>query len=150
MLELRTPTTDELPVASALCLASKAHWGYDAAFLKACAAELTLHPEDLITSQVVILTDADVMCGVCQIVVDGQEADLHKLFVAPDQMRRGYGHRLMTWAIQTARDLGATRLVIEADPGAVPFYLHVGARRIGDAPSGSIPGRTLPLLDLQL
>lgn len=137
-------------MASALCLASKAHWGYDAAFLKACTAELTLLPEDLSTSQVAILTDADVLCGVCQVGVEGQEADLHKLFVAPDQMRSGHGQRLMNWAIQTARDLGATRLVIEADPGAEPFYLRIGALRIGETPSGSIPGRSLPLLEMQL
>ena len=33
---------------------------------------------------------------------------------------------------------------------AVPFYEHFGARQIGEEPSGSIPGRVLPLLELSL
>jgi len=36
--------------------------------------------------------------------------------------------------------------MLDADPDAEPFYLHHGARRIGEVPSGSIPGRMLPRL----
>jgi hypothetical protein len=37
---------------------------------------------------------------------------------------------------------------LEADPGAEPFYLAMGARRCGSVPSGSIPGRLLPVLEI--
>jgi hypothetical protein len=36
---------------------------------------------------------------------------------------------------------------LEADPGAEPFYLAMGARRCGSVRSGSIPGRLLPVLE---
>jgi hypothetical protein len=45
---------------------------------------------------------------------------------------------------------GAARMTIEADPDAAPFYRHLGARDIGLAPSGSIAGRVLPKLALDL
>jgi hypothetical protein len=41
-------------------------------------------------------------------------------------------------------------LQIEADPDAVRFYQRMGARLAGSAASGSIPGRTLPRLILDL
>lgn len=150
MTVLRAPTVDELPEVSALCLSSKAYWGYDAAFMAACVDELTLHPEELTTSHLVVLEDGDALCGMCQVGIDGTDADLLKLFVATDQIGRGHGRRLIEWAISVARDQGAHRLTIEADPGAEPFYLRAGAHRIGSVASGSIPGRRLPLLELRL
>jgi hypothetical protein len=41
-------------------------------------------------------------------------------------------------------------LLIDADPFAESFYLALGCERIGEAPSGSIPGRMLPRLRLFL
>ena len=45
-----------------------------------------------------------------------------------------------------AAESGYTSLRIEADPNALGFYQAMGASQIGEAPSGSIPGRTLPVL----
>jgi hypothetical protein len=45
---------------------------------------------------------------------------------------------------------GYTWLRIEADPNAVGFYRAMGAEQIGEAPSGSVPGRSLPLLAFKL
>jgi hypothetical protein len=49
-----------------------------------------------------------------------------------------------------ARRLGAVRMTIEADPGAAPFYEHMGAQYAGFAPSQSIPGRMLPRMQTEL
>jgi len=38
--------------------------------------------------------------------------------------------------------------MIDADPNAEGFYLKMGAERVGESPSGSIPGRMLPLLQV--
>ena len=37
---IREATEADLPALTALCLAAKAHWGYDAAFMAACEQEL--------------------------------------------------------------------------------------------------------------
>jgi hypothetical protein len=41
-------------------------------------------------------------------------------------------------------------MVIEADPGAAPFYERMGAHYAGLAPSQSIPGRMLPRMLVEL
>lgn len=149
-LRLRTPAAADLEALTALCLRSKAHWGYDAAFLRACAAELRLGPEDLLRSRLSMAESGGKTLGVVQVTVAGERADLDKLFVAPGHMGRGIGRRLFGWATETARARGAFRLMIEADPGAVPFYRAMGAVVVGEARSASVPGRMLPLLECRL
>ena len=65
-------------------------------------------------------------------------------------MGRGVGARLMRWCVETARNRGGSVLRIEADPQAAPFYERFGAERVGEAPSGSIPGRMLPRMHFAL
>jgi hypothetical protein len=51
-------------------------------------------------------------------------------------------------AVDRARALGISRLLIDADPNADGFYARMGARRVGTVASGSIAGRELPRLEL--
>ena len=149
-LRLRPARFDELAALTELCLRSKAVWGYDEAFMRACRAELALAPRDLQTSRIQIAERNGNVIGVAQVSVAGSAASLDKLFVEPDILRSGAGRRLFEWAAATAREQGARTLVIEADPGAAPFYRRMGAHDDGFAPSGSIPGRMLPRLKLDL
>lgn len=149
-LLIRPAVMEELPALSALCMRSKAVWAYDAAFLEACRAELTLRPGDLTASRVVVAEQDRQILGVAQVRASGPNADLQKLFVDPQFLRGGVGRALLVWAIGTARDIGAACLIIEADPDAAPFYRRMGARDAGLSPSGSIPGRMLPKLELLL
>ena len=65
-------------------------------------------------------------------------------------LRTGPGRKLLDWAKATARAAGAPALVIEADPDAAEFYRRMGAVDDGVVPSGSIPGRLIPRLNLPL
>lgn len=150
MLRLRAPHRNELEHLSALCLRSKAVWGYDAAFLEACRAELTLAPADLEQTALQVAEDAAGIVGLVQISVERDNAILEKLFVDPARLRTGTGRLLFRWAAGTARNAGATRMSIDADPGAAAFYIRMGAQQAGMAPSGSIPGRLLQRLILEL
>lgn len=143
---LRPPRQSDLVPASRLCLRSKAWWGYDEAFLAMCKAELTLTETDLSSDQIVIAEDDRGMAGVAQISMDETGCYLEKLFVDTDRIGQGVGGVLYDWATKAARDLGAHDLIIEADPGAVPFYERMGCVHAGESKSGSIPGRTLPRL----
>lgn len=150
-LRIRAPDIEELPALSELCLRSKAVWGYDAVFMAACRRELSFDPDDLKTSRIAVAARGDDVLGVAQVrMIAADEADLVKLFVEPAAMRGGVGQALFAWARDAARALGASRMVIEADPEAVPFYRRLGARDAGLAPSGSIAGRMLPKLVLDL
>ncbi len=151
MIKLREPREDELPALSALCLRSKAVWGYDDAFMAACVEELTLHPDELSTTRLQLAEDEQGCIGIVQVAMDDEAtASLEAMFVEPGRMGGGAGRLLFQWATGQARTLGARTMMIEADPEAAPFYRHMGAVNVGQAPSGSIPGRMLPLLRFDL
>ena len=57
---------------------------------------------------------------------------------------------LLCHVLREAGERGFTRLHLDADPEAAPFYLHFGAIRLGSTLSGSIPGRLLPRLEFRL
>jgi GNAT superfamily N-acetyltransferase len=150
MIQLRDARQNELPTLSALCLRSKAVWGYDDSFMIACRAELTLVPDELKSTHVQVAERATFLAGLAQVKVTDTDADLLKLFVEPALLRSGVGSVLFEWATARAKSLGAVRMIIEADPGAAPFYERMGARYVGFAPSQSIPGRVLPRMLLEL
>ena len=126
---IRPANIDELPFLSRLCLRSKAVWGYDQTFLDACRSELTLRPDDLSSSRVAVAETLGAVAGVVQVKVVATDADLLKLFIDPDRLRCGAGSALFRWAIEQARALGATRMIIEADPDAAAFYRRLGGLR---------------------
>jgi GNAT superfamily N-acetyltransferase len=147
---IRTPTIEELASLSELCLRSKAVWGYNEEFLEACRGELSFDQRDLHLTPIAVAEHGGKLVGVAQVKVIGNQADLLKLFVEPSVLRRGVGRTLLAWATNVAREKGATRLVIDSDPGAAPFYRRMGAYDVGEARSGSIPGRMLPKLAINL
>jgi GNAT superfamily N-acetyltransferase len=150
VIQLRDAQKSELPSLSELCLRSKAIWGYDDAFMTACRTELTLRPDELQSTHLQVAERDATVVGLAQVKVTDTDADLLKLFVEPALLRSGVGRLLFEWATTRARGLGAVRIMIEADPGAAPFYERMGARHAGFAPSQSIPGRMLPCMQMDL
>jgi GNAT superfamily N-acetyltransferase len=118
--------------------------------MNACRAELTLTLQDLETSHLQVAEANGVVAGIAQVALDGDDAHLEKLFVEPTVLRTGAGRQLFAWATGVARELGASTLVIDSDPGAAAFYRRMGAVDDGVVASGSIPGRFLPRLRLAL
>ena len=115
-----------------------------------CYADKCGKPRELELTPIAIAEHDGKPIGVAQLrVVDG-EADLLKLFVEPSALRGGTGKALLAWAIDVAKKRGATRLTIESDSDAAPFYRRMGAYDTGQAPSGSVPGRMLPKLAMNL
>jgi GNAT superfamily N-acetyltransferase len=150
MLALRPARPEEGAALTELCLRSKAVWGYDDAFMQACRKELTLTPATMLASQVQVAELDGRLAGMAEVKSSGDTAQLEKLFVEPAMLRTGAGRKLFDWAKATARAAGATVLVIEADPDAAEFYRRMGAVDDGLVPSGSIPGRRIPRLNLLL
>ena len=108
---------------SALCLRSKAYWGYDAAFLASVAPYLKVTEDAIGAGHATVAQSADGdLLGVCQI--DHAKAQL--------------------------KALGQTVMTILSDPYAEPAYLHMGARRIEMRSSDVFPGRELPWLEVSL
>jgi GNAT superfamily N-acetyltransferase len=114
--------------------------------MKACRGELSFSPQDIEFTHVAVAEEDRRILGVVQVKVSDGDAELLKLFVEPEVLRKGTGKALFAWAIDISRRMGAHRMIIEADPDAVPFYRAMGARDAGTAPSSSILGRMLPRL----
>jgi len=150
MLVLRPARSEEGPALTELCLRSKAVWGYDDVFMQACRKELTLTPATVLANRVQVAELDGRLAGIAEVKSSGDTAQLEKLFVEPAMLRTGTGRMLLDWAKTTARAAGATALIIEADPDAAEFYRRMGAIDDGLVPSGSIPGRLIPKLNLPL
>lgn len=147
-MEIRPARPGEAAALSALALRSKAHWGYDAAFLEACRDELTLRDDELAARRTLVAEVDDTVAGFGTLEGDPPYGELGMLFVEPAAIGRGLGGALLAALVAAAREEGFTRLAIDADPNALPFYLAHGAVRVGEVTSGSVPGRVLPQLEL--
>lgn len=136
---------------TALCVRSKAHWGYDAAFMAMSATSLDVAEADIVAGHVLVAADpAGRPVGMAAVLGDGETLDLDALFVDPPAIGSGAGKALFDAAAQMARGRGGQRMTILADPNAAPFYERMGARFLRNAPSDAIPGRLLPLYEYDL
>lgn len=143
---LRAPEAREIEALDALCMRSKAHWGYDSDFMELCRPALKVDPQALSEGRVQIVEIGGALAGVAQISVERSEAELDLLFIDPEFFGCGGGSALFNWACDTARDQRAARLTIHSDPNAKDFYEKMGAVYEGDLPSEVIPDRRLPRL----
>jgi GNAT superfamily N-acetyltransferase len=150
---IRLARDDEAAALSALCVRSKAHWGYDAEFMRASHHSLQIDPAAIEAGRVFVAADeTGALLGVadcCQLPEEGT-FDLLHLFVDPLALRRGVGRALFEAASAWCAAQGGKRLLILSDPNAAGFYQRLGAQPIGEAPSDAMPGRNLPLLDYRL
>ncbi|MGC5342443.1 GNAT family N-acetyltransferase [Streptomyces sp. AM 4-1-1] len=150
MVDVRAARPEEAGALTELALRSKAYWDYDETFLASCREELTVRPSEVARRRALVAEDAGRLLGFTTLEDAPPRGVLGMMFVEPDAMGRGIGRLLFDRTTAEARRLGFTRLAIDADPNAEPFYLAMGAVRIGETASGSIPGRMLPLLEFAL
>ena len=71
--------------------------------------------------------------GFATIAVEGAVAELVDLFVDPARMGQGIGRALVLDAVVLARQQGADRMEVTANPHAVGFYARVGFVAAGEA-----------------
>ncbi|MFQ5972663.1 MAG: GNAT family N-acetyltransferase [Alphaproteobacteria bacterium] len=147
---IRPARSDEADALTDLNMRSKAVWGYDRAFMEASRPVLTVTPALIDKFPVYVYEVGGRVLGCYALGLDGPAADIELFFVDPDHLREGIGRALWRHLESQARRLGVTKLRIESDPSAVGFYETMGARVVGSAPSDAIPGRSLPLLEIEL
>jgi GNAT superfamily N-acetyltransferase len=150
LVRIRPADVDEANLLTELAVRSKGHWGYDAEFLSACRDELTVNPADCDGLRVMVAEKNNSVVGFYQLAEKSGTGELVALFVDPAAIGAGIGRRLLGHALERARDLGMSSLIIDADPYAESFYLKAGARRIGAVASGSIEGRVIPQLEISV
>lgn len=151
-ITIRRPRPDEAKALTELILRSKRSNGYDEAFMSACVPELTVTTRRLAENEFWLAEANGRLCG-CACLAAGAAEGIGQVlafFVAPGLQRRGIGRALWGRLVERARARNIGRLELDADPFAVPFYQAMGMRTVGAVPSGSIAGRTLPRMAIQL
>ncbi len=150
-LVIRRARLDEAEALSALILRSKRSNGYDDAFMAQCVDELRVTPERIRQELFWVAETPDGRLAGCtslHLTPETRSGEIRNFFVDPDHKRKGVGSRLWQTVLGAAREAGLTRMHLDADPFAVPFYSAVGFVVTGETPSGSIPGRVLPFMEL--
>lgn len=135
---------------SDLAFRSKASNGYDAAFMEACRAELIYDAESIAASETWLLERDGAALGFYELRLEAGVVEIYAFFVEPTLRGGGVGRRLWLHLETRARAMGASLLATDSDPFAEGFYVAMGMRRTGAAPSGSIPGRFLPRMEMAL
>ena len=151
-MRIRAALDFEAPLLTAVARASKASWGYPEAWLHEWRDELHLTPEYIEAHRVLVAEAGGALVGMVALEEDGEEAELAHLWVLPGQQGQGVGRALVERALELARYGGHGSVRVESDPNAEPFYLRLGAERIGEvpAPVGEARRRSLPLLRIAL
>jgi GNAT superfamily N-acetyltransferase len=153
---IRPARAGEASVLTGLCIRAKAHWGYDPVFMAAATRLLQISETHIGAGGVLAALPGPeptaIPCGVAAIVPlrRPRRFELSHLFVAPERFGIGIGRALFDAAIALAADRGATHVSIPSDPYAAGFYEKLGARRCGEAPSGVVRNRMLPLFDFAI
>ena len=145
-LRIRCALPGEARALSALALRSKAHWGYDTAFIDATRHDLEVSPESIRENACFVATVGEEIAGFY--LREGSE--LARLFVAPDLLGRDIGRSLMNHMADQAAKAGLAVIRIVSDPHASGFYEACGAVQTGVFASRDIPDRVLPVLELRI
>ena len=150
-VRVRTALPKEAGLLTELCMRSKAHHGYDDAFMAQCAPVLEVRGADINAGRIWVAQRNRRIVGTVGITLgsDG-EAELDRMFVEPDAIGSGVGRALMRRVVREARAGDVRRLMILADPHAARFYERCGAVLVGQEPSDAIPGRRLPRYELRI
>ena len=150
-ITIRRALRNEAEILTDISLRSKQSAGYDDDFMAACRDELTISPEDIERKHYWVAETTHV-CGVIGLDVEqGKDtAEVSSFFIDPAYKRQGIGRGMWQEIVEQAQNLGLKSITLASEPAAVPFYTAMGLRVVGEVPSGSIKGRVLPLMMLDL
>ncbi|OUQ85356.1 N-acetyltransferase [Brevibacillus brevis] len=151
-MNIRRGKGQEASELSELAYRSKAYWGYSDEFMEACRDDLTLSSAYIETQEVYVLEDEGSIKGFMSLEKDAEQEQwlLGYLFMEPEAVGKGYGKVLWQHMVEVAQKLDIPVITIHSDPYAEPFYLSRGAKRVGEIASTVFPGRTLPLLEVEI
>ncbi len=156
MIKIREGEPEEAEKLSALCFASKNHWGYSDQFMASCREELSITAHDFENDTILVAEHQSDTAGVAQLKNSPEESELEKLFIAPKFIGHGVGKALFAKTIETLKTHhvnlkpSAKHLKIVSDPYAKDFYLKMGAVDAGTEASKTWPNRELPVLHYPL
>ncbi|MCW5940848.1 MAG: GNAT family N-acetyltransferase [Fimbriimonadaceae bacterium] len=107
-------------------------WGYSDEFMAWEPEAIAVSPGMIAGTTVRVLVEEGRFLGFYVLSGEPPELELSRMFVEPDALGAGLGRQLWSHAVDTAARLGASSLVLDADPNAEAFYLHMGAVTVSE------------------
>lgn len=149
---VRPAEINDVDAMTDVSIRSKQSNGYDDAFMDACRNELMITAAHLCQGEYWVAIDGEKIVGCASLcpVKDLRSGEVHSFFIDPDYQGRGVGRLIWSQLLERAQAYAMTDVRLDADPNAVLFYEAMGFQVVGDAPSGSIPGRRIPHMTLSL
>jgi GNAT superfamily N-acetyltransferase len=148
MLQIERALPADSDYLYSVTIESKSKWSYSAEFLARWAEVLKIPAEYIRSNHVYKAVRDGQIVAWYSLVEHNAETLLDHLWVLPVETGKGVGRALFEHAAALSRQIGASRMVWESDPNAVPFYQHLGARVTGQA--WTIMDRYVPLMELIL
>ncbi|NKX65774.1 GNAT family N-acetyltransferase [Labrenzia sp. 5N] len=150
-LKLRPATEADAPALTDILHRAKASWGYPEEKM-AEFRDYWRISEATIQSLTLTVAERDgqpiAFSGLSPQSEDTLLVDF--LFVAPEAQRQGIGDLLLKRAEDHAHRQGLSRLYLESDANAGPFYEKRGFRTMATRPSEMSPGKEIPLMEKPL
>ena len=150
---IRRARPDEAAALTAIAHAAKRHWGYPEAWIARWKDALSVTPAYVRDNLVFVAAGAqsDRPRGFYSLSMERATAVLDHLWIEPEWIGRGLGRGLFGHAVRTARAEGATKLQIDSDPHAEPFYRRLGAIQVGEVRADvDEVRRVLPRMEITL
>lgn len=152
-VEIRNAKAYEAATITELTLRSKAYWGYSDEFIEACREELSVSPGEIENSEfhhAVAVIENCIVGYYALKYLSKKRFELRALFVEPAHIGTGIGRELTVNAKNHVLSNDGSTIIIQSDPNACHFYQAAGGVLTGEKESGSIPGRYLPVFEINL
>jgi N-acetylglutamate synthase-like GNAT family acetyltransferase len=142
------PTDNEL--LTSITKISKAYWGFSEEILQEWEHLLTITKEYIEKNNVYKLVQNDHIIGYYSYFSNDENTiKLDNIFILPEFIGKGFGKILMNDFLENIKQLGITKITLDAEPNAEQFYKTFGFETIGQLES-SIKDRYLPIMELQI
>ena len=150
-IKIRLAIPSEASILSSIAINAKRSNGYSNSFMDACRGELTVTAKDILKGEYWVAEKGVIRGFVCLMEGSGREVgEIHSFFIDPTWQREGIGKLLWQKIMERVKSRSIRSVFLDSDPAAVPFYEGLGFRVIGEVPSGSIVGRTIPRMEIQI
>jgi GNAT superfamily N-acetyltransferase len=148
-VRVRRARADEGERLREIARASKGYWGYEPERVAEWVVGLDLSPAGLRKKEVYVAEVAGCVVGWSALIPRGVVCWFDDLWIDPAWIGKGVGTRMFRHAVGRAREVGATRIELEAERHAVGFYEKMGARYVRDSEPG-VWGRISPVVAIEI
>jgi len=150
-IKIRQAIPEDAEVLSRIAYSAKAYWGYPDRWMEIWKPELDFTPEYFLIKESWVAEIGHKLVAFYTLQAKEGNAWIENLWASPKFIGKGIGKHLFLHALSRSRELGHSKLQLEADPNAVGFYEKMGMKKIGEQ-NYQIEGqpRILPVMEMKL